>query len=95
MSNGDRDILSRSQSETKISVIDRRTLGGEEEVQELNKRLTTIDCQLRKSELSRKHLEISNKRLLGFAQVPLSYLSTSEAFCVEHREADPEFLCGN
>ncbi|XP_061568506.1 syntaxin-binding protein 4 isoform X2 [Cololabis saira] len=38
------------------------------EVMELNKRLTAIDSQLRKSELSRKHLEISNKKLLSFAQ---------------------------
>lgn len=43
----------------------------QDEVQELNRRLTTIDCQLKKSELSRKHLEISNKKLLGFAQVRL------------------------
>ncbi|XP_029363901.1 syntaxin-binding protein 4 [Echeneis naucrates] len=39
-----------------------------EEVLELSKKLMTIDCQLRMSELSRKHLEISNKKLLGFAQ---------------------------
>lgn len=43
----------------------------QDEVQELNRRLTTIDCRLRKSELSRKNLEITNKKLLGFAQVPL------------------------
>lgn len=43
----------------------------QEEVGELKRRLTTIDCQLKKSELSRKTLEISNKKLLGFAQVPL------------------------
>lgn len=30
---GERDIFSRSQSETMISVIDRRTLRGEEEVE--------------------------------------------------------------
>lgn len=41
----------------------------QDEVQELNRRLTTIECQLRKSELSRKHLEVSNRKLLGFAQV--------------------------
>lgn len=43
----------------------------QEDVQELSRRLTTIDCQLKKSELNRKHLEITNKKLLGFAQVPL------------------------
>lgn len=37
MSNGERDILSRSESETNISVIDRRTLRGEEEVQGLRR----------------------------------------------------------
>ncbi|XP_068192964.1 syntaxin-binding protein 4 isoform X2 [Antennarius striatus] len=47
-----------------------------EEVQELNRRLTSIDCQLRKSELSRKHLEISNKKLLGFAQNVHKVLTT-------------------
>ncbi|KAL3053022.1 hypothetical protein OYC64_005534 [Pagothenia borchgrevinki] len=40
-----------------------------EDVQELNWRMTSIDGQLRKSELSRKHLEVSNKKLLGLAQV--------------------------
>uniref|UniRef100_M3ZYD6 Si:dkeyp-72e1.9 n=1 Tax=Xiphophorus maculatus TaxID=8083 RepID=M3ZYD6_XIPMA len=43
-------------------------LAAKEEVVELNRKLTSIDSQLRKSELSRKHLEISNKKLLGFAQ---------------------------
>ncbi|XP_071393942.1 syntaxin-binding protein 4-like, partial [Centroberyx affinis] len=51
-----------------------------EEVLELNKRLTAIDCQLRKSELSRKHLEISNKKLLGFAQNVHKVLTTPSLF---------------
>nr|XP_020499872.1 syntaxin-binding protein 4-like isoform X5 [Labrus bergylta] len=51
-----------------------------EEVLELNRRLTTIDCQLRKSELSRKHLEISNKKLLGFAQNVHKVLTTPSLF---------------
>ncbi|XP_044038628.1 syntaxin-binding protein 4 isoform X2 [Siniperca chuatsi] len=52
----------------------------QEEVLELNRRLTTIDCQLRKSELSRKHLEISNKKLLGFAQNVHKVLTTPSLF---------------
>ncbi|TKS92300.1 Syntaxin-binding protein 4 [Collichthys lucidus] len=58
----------------------RQTRGAEatkEDVHELNRRLTTIDCQLRKSELSRKHLEISNKKLLGFAQNVHKVLTTT------------------
>ncbi|XP_051242830.1 syntaxin-binding protein 4 isoform X2 [Dicentrarchus labrax] len=51
-----------------------------EEVLELNRRLTTIDCQLRKSEQSRKHLEISNKKLLGFAQNVHKVLTTPSLF---------------
>ncbi|XP_059203864.1 syntaxin-binding protein 4 [Centropristis striata] len=54
-----------------------------EEVLELNRRLTTIDCQLRKSELSRKHLEISNKKLLGFAQNVHKVLTTPSLFVGE------------
>ncbi|KAF7656377.1 hypothetical protein LDENG_00041960, partial [Lucifuga dentata] len=52
----------------------------EEEVQELSRRLTAIDCQLRKSELSRKHLEISNRKLLGFAQNVHKVLTTPSLF---------------
>ncbi|KAG7220119.1 hypothetical protein INR49_000995 [Caranx melampygus] len=51
-----------------------------EEVLVLNKRLTNIDCQLRKSELSRKHLEISNKKLLCFAQNVHKVLTTPSLF---------------
>ncbi|XP_077305587.1 syntaxin-binding protein 4-like isoform X2 [Lithobates pipiens] len=35
---------------------------------DLNRRLSLSDCQLRKSEISRKHLEVSNKKLLNFVQ---------------------------
>ncbi|XP_074511144.1 syntaxin-binding protein 4 isoform X2 [Sebastes fasciatus] len=61
----------------------RQARGGEsskEDVLEMNKRLTNIDCQLRKSELSRKHLEISNKKLLGFAQNVHKVLTTPSLF---------------
>uniref|UniRef100_A0A3Q3WD43 PDZ domain-containing protein n=1 Tax=Mola mola TaxID=94237 RepID=A0A3Q3WD43_MOLML len=61
----------------------RQTRGVEatkEELQEMNRRLMTIDCQLRKSELSRKHLEITNKRLLGFAQNVHKVLTTTSLF---------------
>ncbi|XP_041672705.1 syntaxin-binding protein 4 isoform X2 [Cheilinus undulatus] len=48
----------------------------QEEVLELNRRLTTIDCQLKKSETMRKHLEVSNRKLLGFAQNVHKVLTT-------------------
>ncbi|XP_029945866.1 syntaxin-binding protein 4 [Salarias fasciatus] len=51
-----------------------------EEVVELNRRLNSIDCQLRKSELSRKHLEVSNRKLLGFAQNVHKVLTTPSLF---------------
>nr|XP_061805550.1 syntaxin-binding protein 4 [Nerophis lumbriciformis] len=51
-----------------------------EEVQELSRRLTAIDCQLRKSEVNRKHLEMSNKKLLGFAQNVHKVLTTPSLF---------------
>lgn len=52
-------------------------------VLELNKKLAAIDSQLRKSELSRKHMEISNKKLLGFAQNVHKVLTTSSRFGAE------------
>ncbi|XP_061555737.1 syntaxin-binding protein 4 isoform X3 [Phycodurus eques] len=61
----------------------RQTGGGEatkEEVQELSRRLTAIDTQLRKSEVNRKHLEMSNKRLMGFAQNVHKVLTTPSLF---------------
>uniref|UniRef100_UPI0037E706F0 syntaxin-binding protein 4 isoform X3 n=1 Tax=Semicossyphus pulcher TaxID=241346 RepID=UPI0037E706F0 len=60
-----------------------------EEVLELNRRLTTIDCQLRKSEISRKHLEVSNKKLLGFAQNVHKVLTTPSLFGEEMSNRSP------
>ncbi|XP_060946459.1 syntaxin-binding protein 4 [Limanda limanda] len=60
----------------------RQAQGGEapKEMLELNRRLMTVDCQLKKSELSRRHLEISNKKLLGFAQNVHKVLTTPSLF---------------
>ncbi|XP_071000198.1 syntaxin-binding protein 4-like [Oncorhynchus clarkii lewisi] len=55
-----------------------------EDVMELNRKLSLIDCQLRKSELSRRHLEISNKKLLGFAQNVHKVLTTPSLFGMEN-----------
>lgn len=50
--------------------------GGKDDVLELTRRLSSIDCQLKRSELSRRHLELSNRKLLGFAQSVHKVLST-------------------
>ncbi|XP_019906346.1 syntaxin-binding protein 4 isoform X3 [Esox lucius] len=55
-----------------------------EDVIELNRKLSMIDCQLRRSELSRRHLEISNKKLLGFAQNVHKVLTTPSLFGMEN-----------
>ncbi|XP_067912474.1 syntaxin-binding protein 4 isoform X2 [Heterodontus francisci] len=39
-----------------------------EDTQGLQQRLSIVNCQLQTSELNRKHLEISNKKLLSFAE---------------------------
>ncbi|CAB1350237.1 unnamed protein product [Coregonus sp. 'balchen'] len=57
-----------------------------EDVMELNRKLSMIGCQLRKSELSRRHLEISNKKLLGFAQNVHKVLTTPSLFGMENGE---------
>ncbi|XP_063071022.1 syntaxin-binding protein 4 [Engraulis encrasicolus] len=51
-----------------------------EDVMDLNRKLTAIDTQLRRSELTRKHLEISNRKLLGFAQNVHKVLTTTTLF---------------
>lgn len=38
-------------------------------VQELRKRITVLDCQLRKSEVARKTFEASTEKLLHFVEV--------------------------
>ncbi|XP_072549845.1 syntaxin-binding protein 4 isoform X2 [Salminus brasiliensis] len=58
-----------------------------EEMIELNKRLSIIDSQLRRSEVSRKHLEISNKKLLGFAQNVHKVLTATSLFGTENGSA--------
>ncbi|XP_030645630.1 syntaxin-binding protein 4 [Chanos chanos] len=55
-----------------------------EDVMELNRRLSIIDCQLRRSELTRKHLEICNKKLLGFAQNVHKVLTNATLFGSEN-----------
>ncbi|KAK9977831.1 hypothetical protein ABG768_019623 [Culter alburnus] len=55
-----------------------------EDVMDLNRRLNVIDSQLRKSELTRKHLEISNKKLLGFAQNVHKVLTNTSLFGIEN-----------
>ncbi|XP_016385018.1 syntaxin-binding protein 4-like isoform X1 [Sinocyclocheilus rhinocerous] len=54
-----------------------------EDGMELNRRLTITDSQLRRSELTRKHLEISNKKLLGFAQNVHEVLTNTSLFGIE------------
>ncbi|XP_057201853.1 syntaxin-binding protein 4 isoform X3 [Triplophysa rosa] len=61
-----------------------RSLGAtKEDVMDLSRRLTIIDSQLRKSELTRKHLEISNKKLIGFAQNVHNVLTSTSLFGIE------------
>ncbi|XP_077130369.1 syntaxin-binding protein 4-like isoform X2 [Ranitomeya variabilis] len=63
------------------------------EVQEgmdLNRRLSLSDCQLRKSEVTRKHLEMSNKKLLNFVHKIQKILSTSLQLNAEKGAGDVE-----
>ncbi|KAM8960356.1 syntaxin-binding protein 4-like [Pelodytes ibericus] len=57
---------------------------------DLNRRLSLSDCQLRKSEVSRKHLELSNKKLLGFVQKMQKILTSSVQLTDEKRASNLE-----
>nr|XP_045746199.1 syntaxin-binding protein 4 [Mirounga angustirostris] len=70
-----------------------------EGVQELRKRITVLDCQLRKSEMARKTLEASTEKLLHFVETiqelfsdnssPLSNLSERRAMLASHTSLTP------
>ncbi|XP_036004489.1 syntaxin-binding protein 4 isoform X8 [Fundulus heteroclitus] len=73
-------VILKDMEQSKKSLEDELQKTSEDDVVELNKKLTAIDSQLRKSELSRKHLEISNNKLLGFAQNVHKVLTTPSLF---------------
>lgn len=56
---------------------------GKDDVLDLARRLSSIDHQLRRSELSRRHLEMSNRKLLGFAQSVHKVLSTPSVLAAD------------
>ncbi|XP_058264643.1 syntaxin-binding protein 4 [Hemibagrus wyckioides] len=62
----------------------KHTSSVQEDMLELNKRLSIIDTQLRKSEITRKHLEISNKKLLGFARNVHKVLTSGSLFAKQN-----------
>ncbi|NXJ98661.1 STXB4 protein, partial [Corythaixoides concolor] len=49
-------------------------------IQDLRKRVTVLDCQLRKSELARKTFEVATEKLLQFVEVTLPFLSSNVLF---------------
>ncbi|KAJ3601278.1 hypothetical protein NHX12_032251 [Muraenolepis orangiensis] len=55
-----------------------------EDVGDLNRRLRAVDWQLRRSETSRRQLETSHNKLLGFAQNVHKVLTTPSLFCGEN-----------
>ncbi|XP_063286817.1 syntaxin-binding protein 4-like isoform X2 [Pelobates fuscus] len=57
---------------------------------DLNRRLSLSDCQLRKSEVSRKHLESSNKKLFSFVQKIQTILTSSLQVTDEKRSSSLE-----
>uniref|UniRef100_A0A8C5QL37 PDZ domain-containing protein n=1 Tax=Leptobrachium leishanense TaxID=445787 RepID=A0A8C5QL37_9ANUR len=57
---------------------------------DLNRRLSLSDCQLRKSEVTRRHLEISNKKLLNFLQKIQNILTSSLHQTEEKRASSQE-----
>ncbi|XP_045691701.1 syntaxin-binding protein 4 isoform X8 [Phyllostomus hastatus] len=71
----------------------------QENVQELRKRITVLDCQLRKSEMARKSFEASTEKLLHFVEAiqevfsdnsaPLTTLSERRALCASQASLTP------
>ncbi|NWV31701.1 STXB4 protein, partial [Grantiella picta] len=51
-----------------------------ENIQDLRKRVTVLDCQLRKSESARKTFEVATEKLLQFVEVTLPFISRNSLF---------------
>ncbi|KAK1195250.1 STXB4 protein, partial [Pygoscelis papua] len=49
-------------------------------IQDLRKRVTVLDCQLRKSESARKTFEVATEKLLQFVEVTLPFISRNILF---------------
>ncbi|NXT43191.1 STXB4 protein, partial [Pelecanoides urinatrix] len=49
-------------------------------IQDLRKRVTVLDCQLRKSESARKTFEVATEKLLQFVEVTLPFISSNIFF---------------
>ncbi|NWX29806.1 STXB4 protein, partial [Notiomystis cincta] len=51
-----------------------------ENIQDLRKRVTVLDCQLRKSESAKKTFEVATEKLLQFVEVTLPFISSNILF---------------
>lgn len=52
----------------------------QDNIQDLRKRVTVLDCQLRKSESARKTFEVATEKLLQFVEVTLLVISGNVLF---------------
>lgn len=52
----------------------------QDNIQDLRKRVTVLDCQLRKSESARKTFEVATEKLLQFIEVTLLVISGNVLF---------------
>lgn len=71
-------LLEAEVSELKAQLADYSDQN-KESVQDLRKRVTVLDCQLRKSEMARKAFKASTERLLGFIEAIQEVLLDSSA----------------
>lgn len=52
----------------------------QESIHDLRKRVTVLDCQLRKSESARKTFEVATEKLLQFVEVTLPFIFSNILF---------------
>nr|XP_028562516.1 syntaxin-binding protein 4-like isoform X1 [Podarcis muralis] len=81
-------LLEAEITELKTQLVGKKTKQvseAESDVLELKRRLSLVDGQLRKSEVTRKRLEIHNRKLLLFVQNAHKLLSTSSTLPEEKR----------
>ncbi|KAI5097106.1 syntaxin-binding protein 4-like isoform X1 [Silurus meridionalis] len=77
-------LLEAEIKDLKDQLAEKKDTSLQEDMMDLNKRLSILHSQLRKSELTRKHLEISNKKLLSFAHNVHKVLTSGSLLAMEN-----------
>ncbi|TRY99222.1 hypothetical protein DNTS_007590 [Danionella cerebrum] len=79
-------LLEAEIAEMKSQKLEQPPLG-KEDLQDLKKRISVLECQLRRSETAKKHFEVSTGKLLQFVEAVQGFLSAHQSTPKGNRKA--------